>query len=127
MRFITRTLATITLGLTALALSGTAHAEDGCQVVDYQGAPATICSPPDPGPICWDGWYQGAPVEVCGDQLPEGTTYHDATPWAGEPIVAHPSTSDAPPVAPVPPAPVVERSPLAVIVTLGHYFHKAGS
>jgi len=124
---ITRTLTAITLSAAALAFNTAAHAEDDCYVVDYQGAPLTICPPPEPAETtCRTGWYQGAPIEVCGENLPEGTTYAANTPWAGEVVVSHPAT-DAPPVEVVP-APVAERSTVAaiVVVTIGHYFHKAG-
>jgi hypothetical protein len=135
MRIITRTLATITLGLAALALghASPVAADDGCEVVDYQGAPATICPPPIPDPTnCYTGWYQGAPIEVClptGETLPEGTTMAD-----GSPVVYHVSADYVPPaaVAEAASAPAIDLDLVAdpqgnlvvAPVTIGHYFTK---
>jgi hypothetical protein len=100
MKTVTRSLVVATLGLAALAFSGSAHADEGCDVVDFQGAPIEVCPPPDPGPVCWLGWFLGATIVVCGDELPEGATYHKNTPWAGQPIVALPTAAaDVAPVA----------------------------
>ena len=96
--------------ITALAIisaAGITNAEDTpeCYTADYQGAPIDVCPEPVPDPTnCYTSWYQGATEEVCmptGVTLPEGTTYHDGTPWAGQPILIHNAAGYVPPTEPV--------------------------
>lgn len=129
-----KTTITLAVALAATLIPTGTHADTagGCEVVDYQGAPLEMCPPVEPDPTnCYTGWYQGAPIEICmapGVTLPEGTTYHDGTPWAGQPVVIHDRTGHVRPeatpptttpptataaAAPVTTAPVTTPAPLA--------------
>jgi len=100
--------------LVVVATPSNASAADGCETVDYQGAPVDVCPVPIPDPTnCYTGQYQGAPVEVCmptGATLPEGSTID------GEPVVIHVAAEYVPPSDP--PATTVAPAPAPVPVVV---------
>jgi len=127
-----KTIITAALAAALLVAPATTNAQEteGCETVDYQGAPLEMCPPQEPDPTnCYTGDYQGAPIEVC---MPTDWEPDPSWTYQGKPIVMHvskdyvapppapapvaqpPAPAPAPPApAPVaqPPAPVVQEQP----------------
>lgn len=104
--------AAISALLIAWGFSGIGHAEEGCTIGEYQGAPIEMCPPQEPDPTnCYTGDYQGAPIEIC---MPTGWEPDPSWTYKGEPIQMHVSKDYVPPVEESDPVVTTTQVPVTV-------------